>query len=1169
MLNDSTVPVDRLSALQKLSMLHGWRNQVLAQLIPTDRKGPVFHFPARTLDFVATEIGSPAWVASYDVQDEALQKFGTNLPLELRQRLMELGWSEDDTMAVKSDWEKVPVSRLPILEFQAGTGVVENLGASPSPATGLARESSNHSGKTFGKKRRAIFAPVLLRLIYDQATMLAHDPSSSIGSASRGLVRLIQRDDAAAATRPFTDNLSNKDLLRALADLNAFMAVVTPAYAYNTFNSIVGYLKTSLRNDATFGNYAPALASVSAVAPYVSELSLRAIRKSKAEHILLPASIHEEESGFKVHAPWRDGTVPVQTAQLILLADILRANPHEVYLIKKMLSNLQIQASIPNLSFARAWLGLITALFSTVNRNYNDRSELRHFMTNVVAILRLHGQADLLVASYALRVFMLCSTRFRRLFASVGFTTILRSVYDLYAGAGLNMALRDGVEYATRSFFRIHQELYVYQASVVIAEGDYDAQSAYDYLTCLSVGNLASSGVASGLKGLNDKEEIETLLQMLTGPEINIREIRTDAAERQARKLASLDLEGKPFPRENIVKLLLTVIAANPATKRATHFLRLFAALLPHMSDPISIELIREGIEALGIIYQKARLGDDAARLMFHPGEGDPNSDWISGRREYVFLVKAFAGCGGRLSSAATKRTLELVQELLRKKVEAIDSVASSILRELARTHLSAGGHRPSAFLKGIAPIFQLYIASVDFAGLLGEITAFTRKMEYRVDKETTRIIVTSYVGPAIRMLASAAEDNLVFLVPLRSATVDLLAAAVFLQGDALGMLERITPNPSLLASVVLPLCLSLESPKDIEQDEVYDALWVRLLHYVIQASRALRTRKATTERTMAANAVLCLQTLKIIVLRSPHGISRVHGLWTYIAQHLVGILRGGTDYFASDPTISPRIADWMLWSVYELVALHRSPLMVELRSAIQVALSCIEDGKQVHPTSPFADGRISMSPQAGDKSRTPSARMSLRPRASLSPEPDFAHARQQSVSRLTPDISFNSGHMRHSRSPSLGLGLGISTSSNHGRTPSAGGPRPSFVDLSARCASRPVFTMGTETLASPALSASRQSLMPSEKGGTVVQLLNAPNQVLGAISAAIPTPDLRAASMDKGTKATRDLKVTSEELVDATRRAVNACRVIFGHPTQAMDEVRMWTARVATVSLG
>lgn len=100
---------------------------------------------------------------------------------------------------------------------------------------------------------------------------------------------------------------------------------------------------------------------------------------------------------------------------MLVLTEILKANPREVYLVKKMLSNLQIQGSIQSKHFARAWLILIVTLFSTLNRNYNDRAELRHFLSNVAAILGLHGTTDLLVNTHAMRVLVLCAARFRRL----------------------------------------------------------------------------------------------------------------------------------------------------------------------------------------------------------------------------------------------------------------------------------------------------------------------------------------------------------------------------------------------------------------------------------------------------------------------------------------------------------------------------------------------------------------------------------------------------------------------------------------------------------------------------------------------------------------------------------------------------------------------------------
>ncbi|KAK4687249.1 hypothetical protein P7C73_g2860, partial [Tremellales sp. Uapishka_1] len=1172
--------INRSTALENLAKLYGWRYQVLSQPIISDRRVPIFQFSARTLEFVTTEIGSPVWVPPHDVQDAALQKFGPTLPFELRQRLMELGWSEDASTAGQNDWEKIPVTRLPPIQQRESTVA----GEWSSPSKTLTRKSSNGSGHSHsGKKRKAVLAPLILGMIGDQASLLGEERNGNLAMSSRELVKMLQRDDPVAFLRPFTEGFDDH-LPTALMKLNSALSTVTPGFAYAALNAIVGYLKTVLRTDPKFPHYGIALSTISRLMSSVSEMSLRDIRKNKAEHILLPASIHEDESGFKLHTPWRENQLDVQTVQLLILTEILKTNPREVYLVKKMLSNLQIRGCIHWLPFCRAWLSLISTLFGAVNRNYNDRAELRHFLQNVGAILQLHGRKDLLVSTHAIKVFMLCSARFRRLFTTMGFQTAMGPIYEVYSKG--DKALRDCIEYAGRSFYRIHQDSYVYQTCAVIAEteGGYEGSTVYALLASLSEGNSARSGVASGIRGLNDKEEIEALVAMISRPEIALSEIGTAAAERQATKLASVTLEDSVFPRENIVRLFVTVIAANPASTRAVRFMKLFTAIVPSVKDPVSRELLRDGVEALGGVISKGKAGDDNAMSAFAPVSDNGVSDWISARREYVFLVEAFASSGGQLGAQATKRTLEMVLDLLQKQPESVGPAASSIVRGLAKTHLSSA--RPILFLRDIAQLFRQFIAVVDFSGVLDEITALIKRTTYALDEDTTRAIIDNYVEGSIKMLASASEDNMVFLVPLRSSAVSLLSAAVFLKGDALGTLERQPTSASLLASLVLPLCLMLEPPQDTDRDAVFASLWIRLLHYVIRSTAHGKPKAISTPpspHAAAATTVLSVQIIKVIIIRAPESISRVKGLWQYIASHLLMIF----DDMDSTSLSSVTIIEWIMWSLFELLALHRNPLQISFRFKIQTLL--IELHNERLKSRPSTPGDVSKSHSPTMRSRISSVRspsMAFGGGArtpsglSLGQTPEHPNHARMPSQHLTPILS---GHARtpshasskspfggggHSRMPSLGI-VHQHLTPGHARLPSMSAARPTFSDLSARRASRPVFDVSPSPTPGTRFrfpsSAPIRSLGVSGEKGAIIHLLSAPTQVLSATSTGFPT--LGLGTGQSSISAVREVLLKNETLIEGTRKASRTVQMVFGYPVELQQDeepVRIWSVHEA-----
>lgn len=1162
----------RAITLKKLARLYGWRYQVLIQDTLTDRRGPVFHFNVQNLGYVATEIGVPHWLQPQEVQDAALQKFGNTLPLELRQRLMELGWSEDDEMVGKRDWEHLPLTLLPPLETQA---VDEPGKQSPSPMR-LNRTLSSGSGQSITMKRRkAVFAQLLTSLVAEQARLLSRDTDAIVSVTSTELVRLFQRDDAPAFFRVMGEGLQD-NMADSLIKLRSVAVNATPGFAFAAVNALVGHSRAVLRNDPGFPQYVDILTTIAMLIPALSGVSLRDIRKNRSEHVLLPASIHEDEGGYKLHAPWREGNIEAQTAQLLILAAILRNNPRDVYLVKKMLSNLQVQSSIQSLAFSRAWLLLIAQLFGTVNRNYTDRAELRHFLSNVSLILVQHHD-DLLVVAHSMRVFMLCSARFRRVYASVGFQTTMASVHTAYANG--SDAIKDCVEYSMRSFYRIHSDSFVHQACVTISEISHDPAVVYRLLSSLSVRNAPTSGVASGVRDLNQREEIDALVQMISGPELAFSEIGTAAAARRAAKIASIDFEDTVFPQPHIVKLFVTVIAASPATKRAIRFLDLFAGMVPSIVDPASQALLRDSVEALGRIMVKGRAGDELAARALASSDDAGAVDWVKAKASYLGFVDSYARAGGGLSPAGVKRVLQLVPDLLDKSPsESIGRTASSIIGSLADTFLAAV--RPAVFLRDIAPLFRAYITTIDYSGLLDSITSLITKSSYDLDGDTTSVIIDHYVQPAIKMIGSASEASLAFALPLRSSTVRLLAAAVFLRGDTWSAVGKTTPSPGLLASVILPFTLLIEPPAQIDREMTYSHLWIRLLNFVL-SKPGRQSQVGESARSKAAHEVLVFQIVKIVCIRAPKTISAVKGLWNYLANRLLAILKDAEERVHHP--LSPRMVDWMLWSLYELLALHRMPLMASFRHRIQIAL-CHPDDAPPRPSSPGSKRR-------GGSTSHSAAVTPERPRLpSLSPSevghkrvPSFQHdsnlrAKRTSLSRSRASLSPNPERPPTDRQTSGGLraspqsGFGSSPGSQYQSQPQHG-RRPSFADMTARRASRPAFDVFQGGVGMnyrfPSSATVRQ--LPSEKGGgAIVHLLGAPNQVSSAISGGLASPLSRSQGPD-GVRASSDVYVTDEILISGMKRAMRTVQIVFGHEVDLTDEdepIRTWTAQDALVGL-
>ena len=1134
----------RSAALRKLAKLYGWRYQVLNQDTLTDRRGPIFHFAMQNLGYVSTEIGVPHWVQPQEVQDAALQKFGNTLPLELRQRLMELGWSEDDEMVGKRDWEYLPLTLLPPLQPQ-----VEDEPGSKSPSSiHLHRASS--SGSTHSvrmKRRKPVFAQLLSSIVVDQSDLLSGDSDAVVSNTCRELVKILQRDDATLFFRTFGEGFRD-DITSSLVRLRSVAKTTTPGFAFAAFNALVGHSRSLLRNDPGFPHYVDILTTIAVIMPGLSGVSLRDIRKNRSEHVLLPASIHEDEGGYKLHAPWREGNVDAQTAQLLILGTILRNNPRDVYLVKKMVSNLQVQGSIQSVAFSRSWLLLIIQLFSTVNRNYNDRAELRHFLSNVSLILEQHHH-DLLVVAHAMRVYMLCSARFRRVYASVGFNTTIGAIYLAYATG--SEAIKDSIEYAMRSFYRIHSDSFVHHASITMSEIDTDPKVVYTLLASLADRNTPKSGVASGVRDLNQKEEVDALVQMISGPELAFSEIGTAAAQRRADKIASINFVETVFPRPHIVKLFVTVIAASPASKRGIRFLNLLAGMVPHIQDLTSRTLLRDSVEALGRIVVRGRAGDDVALRALVSNDNGGENDWIAAKVSYLGFVDAYARSGGELAATVVKRVLHLIPELLGKSPETASAAVSKTFGSLADAHL--GTARPAAFLRDIAPLFSSYIAVIDYSDLFDAITSFIVKSSFDLETETTTIIIDKYLQPALRLLGSASEESVAIAMPLGPSTVRLLTSALSLQSDAWSAVEKVTPTAGLLASVIFPFTLSLEPPKTVDRQKKYSDLWIRILDFVLskQGSRDDQSRQSHHSGKIAAvREVMVFQIIKIVIVRAPESIASVKGLWKHLADQLSKLIQHADERICNiNSYSSPRLVNWMMWSLYELLSLHQSPLTVSFRDRIQTALSHSEEppppSRSPSPGARSRGGPTSPSLSFGDQTRSPSLAPSSAWHARV---PSFVHDSNVITRERSRGLSFSSRKSRPSLPPNPNPDLNANASGGTGtKSRSQSRTRSRFPSISSTIRRSP-----TET---------------GKSRGAIAHLLGAPSQVSSAITGGLAI----SRSRTKGDEEipVDEVLMTDETLIIGITRSVKACQIVFGYNAGLTDDeepIRAWTVEDALV---
>ncbi|KAJ6487732.1 hypothetical protein C8R45DRAFT_255150 [Mycena sanguinolenta] len=378
----------RLNAVRRINTLSNWRFQIMSQQFLMDRNHRAFKLARGPLPFVATDIGSGQYV-----REEDLDNTKDSVPLELRKRLVEIGWAQDDAPVDQHlEWIKTPISNLPALyldrlELTATEQLTVSASGSPSPGSSpnpspraspspsasagkleeaaLLRRNSSSGGPLYGVKRRAIFVPSLASVFPRLATTV-FDPNFLIAATARSTILDLMRNDPPLLTRPVFDLFagSHKDMTTAMSTFRAFLhvrRVLPPPLTHNVFNSLVGFLKSHLKSsvggDDSLHDFALTMPVLAKLVIQVSEMSIREIRRAKVETFLIPSG-----------SLWFPATAPpgpmfprqlgpldpaaqdvpphlvymsmIRLSQNMLFLAMLKRNPQDVQMIRKSMTRL-------------------------------------------------------------------------------------------------------------------------------------------------------------------------------------------------------------------------------------------------------------------------------------------------------------------------------------------------------------------------------------------------------------------------------------------------------------------------------------------------------------------------------------------------------------------------------------------------------------------------------------------------------------------------------------------------------------------------------------------------------------------------------------------------------------------------------------------------------------
>jgi len=352
----------------------------MSQNFILDRTHRPFKLAKAPLAFMPTDMGSPRFVldtSQLDMKDK--------LPLELRKRLAEIGWADDDaSVDQQHEWIQTPMSLLPSMQLDridpTNGEMIPSSTSTPSPASSprkspffektaeeapLLRRNSSSGGPLYGTKRKAIFVPMIGQ-IFPRLSGLAFDTDFTVASQTRNVLLDIMRSDSLLLSRPIFDLLTGDrpDVDAAISTFRSFLhirRILPPSMAHTVWNHLAGllkYLVKQVESTDTLHTFALAVPILAKLVPQVSDMNVRELRRAKLETFLIPSGrlwfSDSTPDGpmfprqFDRRNPFVDASsqiadvTMIRMAQNNLLLALLRRNTQDVQLVRKSMHQLEL-----------------------------------------------------------------------------------------------------------------------------------------------------------------------------------------------------------------------------------------------------------------------------------------------------------------------------------------------------------------------------------------------------------------------------------------------------------------------------------------------------------------------------------------------------------------------------------------------------------------------------------------------------------------------------------------------------------------------------------------------------------------------------------------------------------------------------------------------------------
>ncbi|KAL8281150.1 hypothetical protein RQP46_006508 [Phenoliferia psychrophenolica] len=994
----------RQNAVLRLASLFSARFDILSQPSADRSRRKPFKAGRAAINFVPIDVGSASYVAP-EIPEEARLQLGGNLPPEARRALVELGWDDRTEEQTLTERQRRPLSLLPWSEIAVDPGyeaLPTSPGRSPSPGGLLRRSSSAGNSILGGTKRKAIITNLMSVLLL-KLTSLLRDPDVGVSVTTRDALLMFLRDDPVAVLQPILADLAGdvkhqRAAVHLVRQLSNIQAQLPCGAAHHLFNHLGGLLKTfakDVKQSSPLVVTSFVLPAAAALVPTISDFSLRDLRKNKLEHVFLSSGAFWEAgtAPFPRQSPTTDPTpfrrlaidsttfhlAMVRIAQNATQAGYLRKVPREAHAVRKLMvafslpfaddlpavlvprtflpkdrklvdAPVKVPRQVQDLRslsalVARSWLMSSIQILHGLSRHFNVHAELAILFDGVNRILLTHSD-DTNLVGLAIRLCMLASTRFRRLFASSnGFQLFVPALFKVFVDARHNLPIASSIQYAWQRFFRSHEESFVFASlgaltPVFLARGVDDATRAvmaadlHSLLGALQGGIIDTADIA-GIRGANEREEREALIEQANDrPDFFLAQF-TGSEGSSADRLGTAYGDAKPFTIEHSIKLFLTVVAFEPTSTRAGEFLHLFRLLVPSFyADSTKAQvLLRQGIEALATVYSKAgkstkRKADAAgktselvdARISMDgdAGAGDEEqgasagdaATWLSMRRSFLLLVEAYHASGGELPNAAMRKTLDIVRLTLKALGATSTKTSSAFIGTYTRSVLGPTSAPTNAqvlaFLGDVAPLLRMFIRTLDFSSTFDALARIPLDSTLREDPKIANLIVSKILGPAIDACSAfAGQDR---LLPSHQAIVRLTSAwLTHPLGDAFAEIERQKTTAPFLASFVFPVAVRFGArPSSLDDMDPAarlrtQATWLRLVGYAISAGESSEpsSRLSTVEsRAPAAKAAFSVQIIKVAIVAGEEHLTSANGAWIKLATVLrTRFRRGGSSF--------------------------------------------------------------------------------------------------------------------------------------------------------------------------------------------------------------------------------------------------------------------------------